>query len=157
MADRAAKLCSLRPSGDKAQLDATLTLARRAVELGKDSPYLTYFQMALGMAEYRSGNDPAADEALGDATVGGQGHPHIPGTSSFYRAMSLFRRGEEAEARRLATEAASTMKPLPADEKNPLAGGANADDLILWMAYKEVRAILKLDAAPASQAKTKGQ
>ncbi len=149
-ADRAAKLCSLRPSGDKAQRDATLALARRGVELGKDHALLNYFQMSLGMAEYRSGNDRAADQALSDAMAGSIGHRHIDPSSAFYRAMSLFRQGKEAEARQLATEAISRMNPPPADEKNPLAGGVNADDIILWMACKEARALLKLEAPPAS-------
>jgi hypothetical protein len=54
--------------------------------------------------------------------------------------MSLFRQGKEAEARRIAAEAASGMKPLPADENSPLTGTANHDDLILWMAFKEANA-----------------
>ena len=69
--------------------------------------------------------------------------------SAFYRAMSLFRQGKENEARRLATEAASKMKPLPRDEKNPLAGDANPDDLILWLAYKEAKELIKFDVSPA--------
>ena len=64
--------------------------------------------------------------------------------------MSLSRQGKDDEARRVATEAISRMRPLPRDEANPLAGGANHDDLILWMAYKEATAFLKLDPAPAS-------
>ena len=51
-AERAAKICSLRPSDDKTH-EAALVLARRAVELGKGHGLLVYFQMALGMAEYR--------------------------------------------------------------------------------------------------------
>ena len=39
------------------------------------------------------------------------------------------------------------MKPLPADEQNPLAGNADHDDLILWLAYKEAKAMIKFDAA----------
>ena len=39
------------------------------------------------------------------------------------------------------------MKPLPKDEKNPLAGNANHDDLILWLAYREARALIGFDAA----------
>ena len=34
------------------------------------------------------------------------------------------------------------MKPLPIDEKNPLANDANHDDLIIWLAYKEAKALL---------------
>ena len=38
--------------------------------------------------------------------------------------MSLFRQGKADEARKLAIESAAKMKPLPADEQNPLAGDA---------------------------------
>ena len=55
--------------------------------------------------------------------------------------MSLSRQGKEAEARRVATEAIARMRPLPLDEDNPLAGDANPDDLILWLACKEARAL----------------
>ena len=44
-------------------------------------------------------------------------------------------------------EAAATMKSLPKDEKNPLAGGASLDDLMLWLAYKEVKVQIHLDTA----------
>jgi hypothetical protein len=62
--------------------------------------------------------------------------------------MNLFRQGKEDEARKLATEAATEMKPLPEDEKKPQAGGASPDDLILWLAYKEAKAMIKFDSAP---------
>jgi WD40 repeat protein/tetratricopeptide (TPR) repeat protein len=148
-AERAAKICSLRPSDDRTQRAAMLDLARTAVKLGKDHGYLPYFQMALGMAEYRSGNNTAAEEALRAAANAGRGHPHISSTSAFYLAMSLFRQGKEAEARRLATDAASRMRPLPADENHPLTDRASADDLILWMAFKEAKALIPFGAAPA--------
>jgi hypothetical protein len=41
------------------------------------------------------------------------------------------------------------MKPLPKDEKEPLAGNANPDGLILWLAYKETKASIQFEAAPA--------
>jgi WD40 repeat protein/tetratricopeptide (TPR) repeat protein len=147
-ADRTAKVCCLRPSDDKARLDATLALARQAVRLGKESRHLPYFQMALGMAEYRSGNDEAAEAAFLASVNSGRADPQVTGTSTFYRAMSLFRQGKEAEARRLATEAASRMRPLPGDENKPLVGGANADDLILWLAYREARALIAFETPP---------
>ncbi len=57
--------------------------------------------------------------------------------------MMLFRQGRKDEARRLATEAAAKMTPLPKDERNPLSGAANHDDLILWLAYKEAMAMIR--------------
>jgi len=45
------------------------------------------------------------------------------------------------------------MKPLPADEQNPLANvtrpfdnGDTLEYLIMWLAYKEARAMIKFDA-----------
>jgi hypothetical protein len=142
-AERAAKICSLRPSDGKTH-EAALVLARRAVELGKGHQLMLYFQMALGMAEYRCGHHSDADVALLVAARLGEQNYHVSGTTAFYRAMSLFKQGKEAEARKLASEAAAKMRPLPADEKNPLTGGANADDLVLWMVFKEANALLGL-------------
>jgi hypothetical protein len=45
-------------------------------------------------------------------------------------------------------ETEANMKPLPTDEKAPLAKGANHDDLILWLAYKEAKALLNAPRAP---------
>jgi hypothetical protein len=100
--------------------------------------------MALGMAEYRCGHYAAADAALLAASRLGEQNYYVSGTTAFYRAMSLFRQGKDAEARKLASEAVAKMKPLPTDEKNPLTGDANADDLFLWMAFKEANALLGL-------------
>ena len=108
--------------------------------------------MALGMAEYRSGHFAEADAALIAAATGGKDNPRVVGTSAFYRAMGLFRQGKTDLARQLATEAAAKMRPLPVDEQKPLAGGADADDLILWLAYKEAKAMIPFEATPAAPA-----
>jgi hypothetical protein len=149
VADKTARACCLLPSVDKSQVEAGLALARKAVELGKTDPLLAWFQMGLGMAEYRSGRFAEADAHLCAVVNGFNTSPSMVFAAAFYRAMSLFRQGKEHEARRLATEAAAKMKPLPKDEENPLAGGNDADDLILWLAYKEAKAMIKFDAAPA--------
>ena len=73
---------------------------------------------------------------------------HVSGTAAFYRAMSLFRQGKAAEAHKVATEAVANVKPLPADEKNPLVRNANADDVILWLAYKEAKELIRFEATP---------
>src|SRR5262249_3104550 len=148
VADKTARACCLLPSVDTAQVDAGLALARKAVELGKASPYLAWFQMGLGMAEYRSGRFTEADARLLAAANGSITTRSMVLTAVFYRARSLFRQGKENEARQLATEAAAKMKPLPKDEENPLAGVYDADDLILWLAYKEAKAMIKFNAAP---------
>ena len=100
------------------------------------------------MAEYRSGHYAAADEALDAAAKAWPNNFRVTGIAAFYRAMSLFRQGKEDAARQLALAAAATMKPLPKDEQNPLANNATHDDLILWLAYKEAKAMITFDEAP---------
>ncbi len=150
-AERAAKACSIRAAPDKADLEAALALGRKAVELGHGGEWNL---VALGMAEYRSGNYRAADKALRDAVEAGPNNPFVTNCSAFYRAMILFRQGQRDEARKLAIAAAAKMQPLPKDDNNPLAGGAYHDDLILWLAYKEARALIEFDAtAPPKEEK----
>jgi WD40 repeat protein len=143
-AERAARACSIRPSTDKAELEAALALGRTAVKVSKREWTL----LALGMAEYRSGNHAAADKALLAAAEAGKSTACVTGIAAFYRAMSLFRQGKRDEARKLARAAATKMKPLPSDENNPLAGKVTPDDLILWLACKEAQAMIQFDAAP---------
>ena len=126
LADKAAKCCSLRQADPK-RCEAALVLARRAVEHGKGSQWLVYFEMALGMAEYRSGHFAEADAALTAAMNDPGKNNTVSSTSAFYRAMGLFRQGKTDLARKLATEAAAKMKPLPVDEQKPLLGGADAE------------------------------
>jgi tetratricopeptide (TPR) repeat protein len=151
LADKAAKCCSLRQADPKL-CEAALVLARRAVEHGKGSRWLVYFEMALGMAEYRIGDFAEADAALTAAMNDPARNNGVSSTSAFYRAMSLFRQGKTELARKLAIEAAAKMKPLPVDELQPLAGGGDENDLIMWLAYKEAKAMIRFDATPATPA-----
>jgi hypothetical protein len=59
--------------------------------------------------------------------------------------MNLFRQGKTDEARKLATSVAKRAR-LPNDEKNPLADNATTEDLILWLAYREAKALIGFDA-----------
>ena len=146
-AERASKVCTILLSTDKAEQEAGLALAHRAVELGKGGEWNL---LALGMAEYRSGHDAAAAEALLAAAKAGQANYIVRGTAEFYRAMSLNRSGKPNEARQIAIEAAAKMKPLP----NPsLDNPYFRDDLVLWLAYKEAKAMIKFDEAPPPEAK----
>jgi WD40 repeat protein/serine/threonine protein kinase len=149
LAHCAARACSVRPSSDAAEQKAMLAFGDQAA---KDAPVGVGDHLALGMAAYRGGNDAAADAALLAAAKAAPNDPTLTGTAAFYRAMILFRRGKPDEARRLAIAAAEKMKPLPGDENNPLAGDATADDLILWLAYKEAKALIQFDAPPPPKA-----
>jgi WD40 repeat protein len=143
-AEAAARACSILPSTDHAELEAVLTLARSGLRVCKSERTL----LAFGMAEYRSGHYVAADTALCAAVEASKDTEWVTGISAFYRAMGLFQLDRSDEARDLATSAAAKMKPLPKDEQNPLANDANPNDLIVWLAYKEAKALIQFDAAP---------
>ncbi len=143
-----AKLSSILPSSDRTELDAALALARRSIKPGDETPDRFYRQLVLGMAAYRAGDDPACDEALRIAAEARSTLPLVADTAAFFRAMSLHRQGQGDEARRLASEAATRMTPLPSDETNPLTGLDKYDELILWLVYKEVRALIGFDIPP---------
>jgi tetratricopeptide (TPR) repeat protein len=142
VADRAAKAYCLLPSSNPRLLEAAVRLARRAVDLGKNHQYWPYYQMSLGMAEYRHGNYAAADAALVAAEEAQNAHRHVREAVRFFRVMSFFRQGKVLEGRKLFTEAEAQMKPLPADERQPLGNNAVGDDVIIWLAYKEAKALL---------------
>jgi hypothetical protein len=127
------------------------------VEIGKGKESYNWFQVALGMAEYRNGRYAEAAKTLAAAAEPGARYPRLLITSAFYRAMSLFKQGKEEEARRIALEAAAKMKPLPPDDNNPLTDDACHDDLILWLAYKETQALLNLRAAPTGSTPTENR
>jgi tetratricopeptide (TPR) repeat protein len=152
--DRVAKLTCLRPVADASQREAALALARKAVELGQEHQWLAYFNMALGMAEYRSGHYQEAEHALlaaarRAASEPSAARPRIEGISGFYRAMSLFQQRRQPEALALFTATKAQMKPFPVDDQNPLANGASHDDLILWLACKEANALLQIPVTTA--------
>jgi hypothetical protein len=108
------------------------------------------------MAEYRSGHDATAVAALTLAEAAAPslsqeryGGSQIRGTAGFYRAMSLARQGMKADTRSLFNPTEAAMKPLSADNQNAFADGANHDDLILWLACKEAKALLAQPVPPA--------
>jgi serine/threonine protein kinase/tetratricopeptide (TPR) repeat protein len=149
-AERAAKAYCLRPSTNAALLAEVLTLAQGAVDLEQSSPDLAWFQLCLGLAEYRNGRYAAAERALTLAEQTAREYQgDIPGTARLYRVMSLFRQDKPEEARKLFTQAAAQMPPLPKDENKPLVDGepASHDVLICWLACKEARSLLNEPAA----------
>ena len=143
-AERVAKLASLHPIADAKAQEAALLLARKVLKLGKNNDqFLPWGQMTLGMAEYRSGHHQEAETILSalPGIIGKDTYrpEHIVATAAFYRALSLLQLGRKDEARTLFTATEATMKPLPEDEKNP---GLDPDDLILWLACKEAKALV---------------
>jgi tetratricopeptide (TPR) repeat protein len=144
-AERAAKAVCLRPCDDTALLTNALTLARQGVELGKDSSSLPYYQLTLGLADYRNGQYAAAEQSILAAEHTAPDQEELQGIAHMFRAMALFREGRVEEARRLFIQAQTQVPPLPADETKPAAAGRpfNHDLLIWWLSFKEAKSIIE--------------
>jgi len=152
-AERAAKVACLRPSTNAAMLTNVLNLAQRAVKLGKNDQYLPFYQLALGLAEYRNGQFAAAEQtmivaerAIGDHhALSIDNRNEIQGTARLFRAMSLSKQAKLGEARKLFSQAEAQMPPLPEDESKPILQGKSFDrDLIVtWLAHKEAQALIE--------------
>jgi hypothetical protein len=157
-AERAAKVACLRPTTNAALLAKALVLAQRGVELGKSSDWLPCDQLALGLAEYRTGQYAAAEQTLFTAEqTAGDTHGlsvdqqrEIQGTGRLFRAMSLFRLDKPDAARKLFSHAEAQMAPLPKDESRPIVDGKSFDRdlLVMWLAYKEAKALIEGPSAP---------
>jgi tetratricopeptide (TPR) repeat protein len=148
-AERAAKVYCLRSSTNDVMLAKALALATRAVEMGNGNSYQGWFQLALGMAEYRSGHYAAAEQALVAAEpLPDQGQALRCALLGF-RALSLIRQGRSAEARTLLNQAAAQMPPVPNHGAPPLQGGdlASHDVVVSWLAYREAASALEHAAA----------
>jgi tetratricopeptide (TPR) repeat protein len=150
-ADRAAKAACLQPSSDAALLAQALNLARRAVKLGKSDPWLPWYQLSLGMAEYRNGQFANAERTLTIAEQTAAERHDLEGTAGLFRAMSVFRQDRPEEAQKLFTQAAAHMPPFPEDERKPHVDGRPIDQnvLIWWLALKEAKALIQSRSAPA--------
>lgn len=143
-AERTAKLASFCPGDDSAKRAAALALAAKSVELDKKSTLLGWFQMALGMAQYRSGLFAEADATFAPLAEKEKNRNHIVHNVGFYWAMTLFRLSKVDDVKKLATASTTAMRPLPADDRNPRA--EEADDVVIWLAYKETKALIRFDA-----------
>jgi serine/threonine protein kinase/Tfp pilus assembly protein PilF len=148
IAERGSKIVTFHPLADTNLLHIALVLARRATEIGWTNGYYPWYQLSLGMAEYRNGHYTQAERTLAETVRGGTNtyRPQIlNGTADYYRVMCLAQQGKLKGAQQLFLESEARMKPFPAVNW-PLAGGVDHDDLVLWLAYIEAKNLL---AAPA--------
>jgi hypothetical protein len=150
--ERAARNWCLRPWNDQTLLPRVIALAREAAAEEWNVDQRPWYQQALGMAEFRAGNDTAAEAAFVKAealSMTGNWHPElrafIAAPSRFYRAIILFRQGKEAAARALFQEAMAQMPIIPENADRVLSAEVNQDELLCWLAYREARALLKID------------
>lgn len=144
VAQSAAKAYCLKPSTNLVLLARALDLARMGAQFRIGTIWLPWYQLSLGMVEYRLGRYAEAETNFSTAEqIAGKFQDVVP-TARLYRAMCLFQQGQTAEARALFSETETQMTPLPEDPKRPVIDGkaASHDVIISWLAYREAKALL---------------
>jgi len=151
-AERAAKAYCIIPSRDPGLLREALALGRHAVDGGNGHKFYYWFQLALGMAEYRSGNLAPAEKALAASleTAPANGEETAKSAAGLYLSMCRFRMGKKEEARYAFDAATAIMRRLPDDDFNPWLSD-NGNDIVTWLAYREAVGLLGIPAPETSQ------
>ncbi|MBX3744074.1 MAG: serine/threonine protein kinase [Verrucomicrobiae bacterium] len=150
------RLAGLRDYPNPSQAAQALALAQRTVETGREHPMHSWFLLALGMAQYRSGLYPAAVQTLIEADdaagqIGLVNRVRLRGIIRLYRSMCLSRTGDAVQARQLFEESLETARPWPVDGRVPPMNEFTCNDFILALAAQEARLLLRPshpDAAP---------
>jgi tetratricopeptide (TPR) repeat protein len=152
--ERAARNWCLQPTNDPAMLQRVLALAREAAKAELNVGQRPWYQQALGMAEFRAGNDAAAEEAFlraEQASKTGNWQPNLRSfvqvPCRFYRAMILFRQGKTAAAKTLFEEALAEMPPIPENAHRALPIQVNQDHLLCWLSHREASALLEINTS----------
>ena len=143
-AQAAVKAYCLEPSTNAALLAQALSIAQRGVEFRKGTSLQTWYQLSLGMVQYRMGDYADAENSLSVAAQNAGQYQDVPPTAAFFRAMSLFQQGHKDEARQLFAQAEAQMTPYPQDPSKPVIAGqaASHDVIVSWLAYREAKALL---------------
>jgi serine/threonine-protein kinase len=143
IAERTAKSCLLlsRPSGD---LDRINRLADRAVASG--GPYVGWFKMCKGLAEYRAGHYAAARDWFKGADVDSRWGPP---TVKLLLSMAEFRLGNAVTARSAYQAVIDDVQKLTVAGTDDL--GTNAENfLVFGIIQREAKAMFG-DGAPATR------
>jgi hypothetical protein len=137
--EQLAKNALLVPT-DGEDLEAAAKLADEAVKLGKNHPYLAYFQFAEGLAQYRRGW--CAEAIATEASIASNGGvPERAMAACAVIAMAQHRLNHPAEAREALANAAqwASSKLPPLDANHHINWG---DFLIAHILLREAQALL---------------
>ncbi len=149
--ERAALAVCTHPGRDAALFARALRLARQAAEIEKAPDARPWLLRCVGIAEYRAGNDAAAEETflrardgINEATIpDSKLRAKVAATIDLFRAMIYQRKGEVEEARKLFELAAKKSPAPPVDAREVLVNGAREQELIHWLAYREAKEMIE--------------
>ncbi len=142
--EAAAKAWCLEPATNEILLAKAMELAELAVECRKKTPSLPWYQLSLGMVQYRNHQYEDAARNLALAEYGGSQLPDVPPVARFYHALCLYAQNRIPEARQLFEQTRAQMVPYPQDPNKPVVDGTTAshDVIITWLAYREAKSVL---------------
>jgi len=149
VADRLAKCCLILPSSG-VDLEIMGELAERAVRLGKQSPYLPWFQLCKGLAEYRQGHFAEATNWT-QKTLASAG-PQLERDAAAYLVLAMAQMNLKQEnVARIAWRKAATIlnQKLPKLDAGDL-GNQWGDRIIAEALMREATKALDGERSPSS-------
>ncbi|MFK7850479.1 MAG: protein kinase [Akkermansiaceae bacterium] len=142
-ANFAAKAACLRPIEDESVRAEVLELAKLAFESGQERPddkgMQAFRTMLAGMAQFRCGNFSKAKATLESVDLK---WPPVAQASNYYEVLCMIYEGGDEnleKARELFTNTENEMPSIPSDDQ---IEDKAPDKLIVWLAYKEAKALL---------------
>lgn len=155
---QAIRLICLQPITNPSHAKDAVLLARH--ELDSDTaPSTSRLKhiLTLGMAEYRAGQHAAAlkhfDALMRTANFNANdAEPETTAvTALLFSAICRYQLGNEEPATEQFVLAQSLMKPLPPAADKPLAGLADYEALMQWLAYREAAPMFEVKPASAAR------
>jgi WD40 repeat protein/serine/threonine protein kinase len=139
-AERMAKDCLILPLPE--QIAPAARLAHTALTSGTNHPYLVYFQLAKGLAEYRQGNLESAKEWIQKVVASG-GDPARRAEAQFVLAMVQYGSSELSTARStLASGIEMVEQLLPSVDRGDI-GPSWIDWLIAHALMRDAKALIE--------------
>ena len=139
--ERAAKAYLVRPGADPDLLDQAIVMAEKAWDLGQGSSNHSWFEMSLGLAQYRKGDLEATLETL--AQVSPTSESNVQGPCLLLQAMALHRLGRLEEARKQFKAAEPFMMPAPEKGELVVPVMRDSNDTFFWLLHAEAEALIK--------------
>jgi tetratricopeptide (TPR) repeat protein len=129
------KACLLLPASG-AELAAAVDLGRKSPRLGSSHPFVPYFELAAGLAEYRQGQYAAAEQWTRKSLSHRWSNANLNAPNHLVLAMTLQRLGNANEARLQFSQGAALVRGVWPESRPGDLGGD-------WFDWLIARALLR--------------
>jgi tetratricopeptide (TPR) repeat protein len=157
MSEQCAILSSFHRELDQEERNEVLELIRNAMAREPESPARRSFDAALGMVEFRNGNDAGTLAALAHIPASPEDDSLSSTLAACFHAMALHRQGKRAEASAVLDIIRVRMRPAIRKGTLPLAPGIGYVDLLVWMVFEEAAMACQMEGETSTPSLDSGK